>query len=97
MLRVGAEHCIGCGNRQGKHYNEKKKDYAGVICFDTVTPPVIVQGLPPRNQFWEVILKGEKGCETGNGVGIGFSLCRCKRIFYCVRSISWWDEAVAQI
>ena len=81
MLSVRAEHRVGSGGKGGKRRDEKKKDYAGAILSDTVTIPVIVQGLPPRNQYWEVILKGEKGCETGNGAGIGFSLCRCKMDF----------------
>jgi len=81
MLGVSTEHHISSGGRGGKRHDEKKKDEAGTTRTDTVTIPVIVQGLPPRNQYWEVILKGEKGCETGNGAGIGFSLCRCKMDF----------------
>jgi len=49
MLRVSAEHRISSGGRWGKRHDEEKKDAAGVIRSDTVTPPVIVHGLPPRN------------------------------------------------
>ena len=55
MLRVGAEHRVGSGSRGGKRHDEKKKDDAGVIRSDAVTPPVIVHGLPSRNLYWEVI------------------------------------------
>jgi len=76
VLRVGAEHRVGSGGGLGICHDKEKKDEKGTTRTGAVTPPVIVQGLPPRNQYWEVILKGEKGCETGNGVGIGFSLQR---------------------
>ena len=68
MLSVRAEHRVGSGGKGGKRRDEKKKDYAGAIRSDTVTIPVIVQGLPPCNQYWEVIGMGEKGCESKIGV-----------------------------
>jgi hypothetical protein len=35
----------------------------------TVTPHVIVQVLPQRNQYWKIIGSGEKCCELRIGVG----------------------------
>jgi hypothetical protein len=67
MLKICTEHRVGSGGRRGKRHDEKKKDEAGSIRSDTVTPPVIVQGLPPRNLYWEIAGREDKGCESGIG------------------------------
>jgi hypothetical protein len=88
MFGVGAEHRVGSDSRRRKRQNEKKNDDAGAIHSDAITAAVIVHGLPTRNLYWEVIGRGEKGCEFGISVDSGavknneinnsiFSPCLC--------------------
>jgi hypothetical protein len=65
MLWVSAEHRIGSCNRWDKRYDEEKKNTAEETRSDAITQFVMVHGLPPRNQYWEIISRGDKGCETG--------------------------------
>ena len=52
-----------------------------MIRTDTVTLPLIVHSLPPRNPYGEVIGRWDKGCESGIGGEPDFLYAGVKYLF----------------